>query len=101
VRHADGDGYQELIAQRRRQPPYHYWRVQVRARVSRSEAVYGIRDEGPGFDPAALPDPTAPDNLERVSGRGLLLIRSFMDEVSHNAPGNQITMVKRRPPMAA
>jgi anti-sigma regulatory factor (Ser/Thr protein kinase) len=63
---------------------------------SPAEAVYVIRDEGPGFDPSKLPDPTDPSNLERVSGRGLLLIRTFMDEVHHNAIGNEITMVKRR-----
>jgi len=42
-----------------------------------------------------LPDPADPENLQRTHGRGLLLIRSFMDEVKHNAVGNEITMVKR------
>ena len=44
---------------------------------------------------ASLPDPTDPTNLEKVSGRGLLLIRTFMDEVTHNKAGNEITMIKR------
>jgi anti-sigma regulatory factor (Ser/Thr protein kinase) len=48
-----------------------------------------------GFDPATLPDPTDSANLEKPSGRGLLLIHAFMDEVSFNATGNQIRMVKR------
>ena len=69
-------------------------RVHVYAKESRRQAVYVIRDEGPGFDPSALPDPTDPSNLEKASGRGLLLIRTFMDEVHHNEDGNQITMVK-------
>ena len=69
--------------------------MHVLARESHREAVYVIRDEGPGFDPTGLPDPTDPSNLERVSGRGLLLIRTFMDEVHHNKAGNEITMVKR------
>jgi anti-sigma regulatory factor (Ser/Thr protein kinase) len=43
-----------------------------------------------------LPDPTDPANLERISGRGLLLIRTFMDEVHHNAKGNEVVMIKRR-----
>jgi anti-sigma regulatory factor (Ser/Thr protein kinase) len=43
-----------------------------------------------------LPDPTNPANLERVYGRGLLLVRTFMEEVRHNATGNEITMIKRR-----
>jgi len=64
----------------------------VHARLSRSEAVYVIRDEGPGFDP----DPTDPAHLEMPSGRGLLLIRAFMDEVIHNPTGNQVTLIKRR-----
>ena len=42
-----------------------------------------------------LPDPTDPANIEKVSGRGLLLIRTFMDEVHHNKTGNEITMIKR------
>ncbi len=58
--------------------------------------MFVVRDEGQGFDPALLPDPTDPVNLERVSGRGLLLIQTFMDRVEHNARGNEITMVKFR-----
>ncbi len=67
----------------------------VAAEESRTGVTYAIRDEGPGFDPSTLPDPTDPANLERVSGRGLLLIHAFMDEVRHNPTGNEITMVKR------
>lgn len=56
-----------------------------------------IRDEGEGFDLSALPDPLAEENLLRQSGRGLLLIRSFMDEldVRRGAPnGTEVRMVK-------
>ncbi len=53
-----------------------------------------IRDEGPGFDHRKVSDPTQAENLDRVSGRGLLLIHSFMDEVSYNDRGNEITLVK-------
>ena len=88
--------YYELGEQRRHQPPFDRRRVYVSARLSRSEAIYTIRDEGPGFDPATLPDPTNPENIEKCSGRGLLLIRTFMDQVSHNATGNELTMIKRR-----
>jgi anti-sigma regulatory factor (Ser/Thr protein kinase) len=59
-------------------------------------AVFVIRDEGPGFDVATVPDPTDPENFTKPSGRGLLLIRTFMDEVKHNAAGNEITLVRRR-----
>ena len=54
-----------------------------------------MEDEGPGFNPATLPDPNDPANFERIGGRGLTLIRAFMDEVAHNEKGNQITLRKR------
>jgi CheY-like chemotaxis protein len=88
--------YYMQIEERKRQEPYRSRTVSVVAEESRSEAVYVVRDEGPGFDCSNLPDPTDPANLERVSGRGLLLIRTFMDEVSFNEKGNEITMIKRR-----
>lgn len=90
-----GKAYQDLADQRRETLPYRLRRVRVRARETRTEVTYVIADEGPGFDPSRLPDPTDPAQLERVHGRGLLLIRTFMDEVSHNEQGNEITMVKR------
>ncbi len=55
-----------------------------------------ITDEGPGFDPADVPDPTAPENLERPCGRGLLLIRNFMTEVTYQGKGNVVVMCKLR-----
>jgi anti-sigma regulatory factor (Ser/Thr protein kinase)/CheY-like chemotaxis protein len=89
--------YREEIDRRRRTPPYRDRRVQVRATFNPVEARFIITDQGPGFDPHSLPDPTDPANIELASGRGLLLIRTFMDEVKHNAVGNEITMVKRKP----
>lgn len=53
-----------------------------------------VRDVGPGFDYRRLPDPTAPENLLKGSGRGVFLIHQFMDDVRFNARGNEITMVK-------
>jgi len=95
LRERDEEGYFDLIERRRDQPPYRGRRVHVSAMESPQEAVYVIRDEGSGFDPAGLGDPTDPSNMLKVSGRGLLLIRTFMDEVYHNPSGNQITMIKR------
>ncbi|MBM3820624.1 MAG: ATP-binding protein [Acidimicrobiia bacterium] len=63
-----------------------------------------VRDEGPGFDPASIPDCLAPDNLLKSSGRGIFLIRSFMDEmVLQRAPegGMEVVMVKRVQPQQA
>ena len=60
-----------------------------------------VRDEGPGFDPATLPDCLAPENLLKSSGRGIFLIRSFMDEmVLQRAAqgGMEVVMVKRVQP---
>jgi anti-sigma regulatory factor (Ser/Thr protein kinase) len=98
LREGDGKAYYALIEERRTQKPYSLRRVTVIARESPAEASYVIRDDGPGFDPQSLPDPTDPSNLERVCGRGLLLIRTFMDDVYHNAVGNEITLIKRRDP---
>jgi serine/threonine-protein kinase RsbW len=58
-----------------------------------------IRDEGEGFDMSSLPDPLAPENLLRQSGRGLLLSRAFVDEFDlHSAPGGgtEVRLVKKR-----
>jgi CheY-like chemotaxis protein/anti-sigma regulatory factor (Ser/Thr protein kinase) len=99
----DGDGavYQQLINERLKSLPYSQRQLHVSILVTPCSGTFIVRDEGPGFDPKSLPDPTDPENLERVSGRGLLLMRTFMDEVSYNAHGNEVTMVKRAPASAA
>jgi anti-sigma regulatory factor (Ser/Thr protein kinase) len=96
LRQDDEKTYFRIAEFRRGQPPYRDRRLHVRARLSRRGAVYVIRDEGPGFDPSRLPDPTDPANLERAGGRGLFLIRAYMDEVAFNRAGNRITLIKRR-----
>jgi serine/threonine-protein kinase RsbW len=53
-----------------------------------------ITDEGTGFDPCDVPDPTAFENLERPCGRGLMLMRHYMSEVAFNDRGNCVTMSK-------
>jgi CheY-like chemotaxis protein/anti-sigma regulatory factor (Ser/Thr protein kinase) len=90
------DSFHRLAGERLQQSPYRDRHVELEASVSRARAVFVIRDEGPGFDPQSLPDPTDPANLERTSGRGLLLIQTFMDEVSYNDRGTELTMVKHR-----
>jgi serine/threonine-protein kinase RsbW len=62
-----------------------------------------VRDEGCGFDPSSLPDPLAPENILKASGRGIFLMRSFMDEMTiRRAPegGMEVLMVKRVGPEA-
>jgi CheY-like chemotaxis protein len=95
LRDGGGVGYYEQAERRRQQPPYSGRRLHLDASLNREAARFVVRDEGPGFDTASLPDPTDPANLEKPSGRGLLLIRTFMDEVHYNDRGNQITMIKR------
>ena len=61
-----------------------------------------IRDEGPGFNPESVPDPLAPENLLKGSGRGIFLIRSFMDEMVLKRAaegGMEMVMVKRAGPV--
>jgi len=55
-----------------------------------------VTDEGSGFDPDDVPDPTAPENLERPCGRGLLLMRHYMTEVAHHDRGRAVRMFKVR-----
>ena len=95
LRQVDERAYRLAGDERRGRPPYCNRRVHFEARVTPAEAAFRIRDEGPGFDPAALPDPADPANLERIGGRGLTLIRAFMDGVCHNAAGNEVVLVKR------
>jgi anti-sigma regulatory factor (Ser/Thr protein kinase) len=76
--------------------PYKDRRIHVNVRIDEEQGTFVVRDQGAGFDISSLPDPTDPDNLEKGSGRGVLLMRSFMDEVLYNAAGNQVVMIKRR-----
>ena len=54
-----------------------------------------VRDQGSGFDPASVPDPTRPENITRGCGRGLFLMRELLDEVSYNDRGNEVKLVLR------
>lgn len=85
----------ELAKARRKQAPYCDRRIRVHATISPSAVIYEIEDEGPGFDPSSLAESIDLDDIERFTGRGIFLIRSVMDEVSFNAKGNRIRMVKR------
>jgi serine/threonine-protein kinase RsbW len=71
-------------------------RVYVRYEITADRFDIRIEDEGPGFNPCDVPDPTAPENLERPCGRGLLLIRNFMNDVQYHGRGNIVTMYKLR-----
>jgi serine/threonine-protein kinase RsbW len=68
--------------------------------VNAEELTVRITDEGTGLDPSTLPDPLAPENILRGSGRGIFLIRAFMDEVHFRLlhPGTELTLIKHRSP---
>lgn len=90
------EAYYALVEQRLQTAPYNKRAIEVTVRVTAEEVTVRVRDHGPGFDPSSLPDPTDPVNLDKVSGRGLLLMRTFVDQLSFNDRGNEVTLVKRR-----
>ncbi len=94
MRDSDSDSYYDTIQRRRTEEPYTSRQVQVRTRFSRSSATMVIRDQGKGFDPSTLADPTDPANLAKSSGRGILLMKAYSDLVSWNETGNEVTLVK-------
>lgn len=71
-------------------------RVDVSVQVDDTVVRVCVEDQGDGFDPAVVPDPTDPGRIEAVDGRGLFLIRQLADEVYHNDQGNSICMIMRR-----
>jgi serine/threonine-protein kinase RsbW len=70
-------------------------RVVVRYSVTVERVLAEIEDQGPGFDPTCVPDPTAEENLERSCGRGLLLIRYYTTWARYNERGNCLTLCKQ------
>ncbi|MCA9053137.1 MAG: response regulator [Planctomycetaceae bacterium] len=95
LRETDHSAYYALARVRAETPPYCQRTIRIDIDVSPDGVSYTIEDQGPGFDPSKLPDPTDPANLERPCGRGLLLMRTFMDEVTYNDKGNLVRMRKQ------
>ncbi len=94
LREDDKSTYHEVARTRAKESPYRERRIFVDASFSPSGAEFKIRDEGPGFNPKDLPDPTDPANLHRATGRGLLLMHTFMDGVAFNESGNEVRLTK-------
>lgn len=101
LRQDDERHFYELGRKRQLLPPYCDRRIEVHSSVDRHGATFVISDEGPGFDTSTLIKPIDEEDLLRIGGRGMLLIRAFMDEVQHNESGNRITMTKRHMPGSA
>ena len=96
LRQQDEREFDELAELRRGVEPYRSRRIRVQMQLDRDAARFVIGDDGPGFDTSLFDRPVAPEDIGRIGGRGLLLIRTFMDQVTFNSTGNQISMVKFR-----
>lgn len=75
--------------------------VHVEATVAPDRVIIKVSDEGHGFDPGTVPDPTLPPNRLRTGGRGVFLIRKMMDRVEYNRAGNTVTMILYARPRTA
>ncbi|OHD64671.1 MAG: hypothetical protein A2176_10205 [Spirochaetes bacterium RBG_13_51_14] len=89
-------GYNDEIEKRKADSRYMDRHVTINYDLNRDYVEYLIEDEGPGFDYNTLPDPRDPENFFRNSGRGLLIIRIHMDEVTWNETGNILRLRKYR-----
>jgi CheY-like chemotaxis protein len=96
LREEDEDAYRRLKIERSQTPPYSERHVHLAVLLTQSQATFTIRDEGAGFDPVNLPDPNAPENLLLPYGRGVLLMKMFMDEIEFSEGGRCVTMCKKR-----
>lgn len=67
-------------------------KVIINAEVEPKRIIWTITDEGPGFDHNQLPDPTAPENLENESGRGVFIVKQLADQCIFNASGNEVEL---------
>jgi len=95
LRKGEDAAFQVVVRERSTQAPWALRRVFVSTHVTPDAFSCVIRDEGAGFDVSTLPDPTDTANMMIESGRGLMLIQMFMDEVQYNDKGNQVTMTCR------
>lgn len=96
LRWGDGSKYREKIAKHQKEEPYVSRTVSVKFQIDSNAITIQVNDQGPGYNPNAVVDPTDLENIDRPFGRGLLLIRAFMDDVVHNDKGNEVTLVKYR-----
>ena len=98
-RQNDEAEYFRIAEERRQSKPYSDRRVRMVSTLSDQEVRFVIDDDGLGFKVDQIRDPTDEINMERMGGRGLLLIRSFMDQVTHNSTGNSIALIKNVVPL--
>ncbi|TWT93903.1 response regulator [Stieleria varia] len=94
-------GEPSLIEWRSTESPFCDRRIRVKVQLTPEEGVFVVRDDGAGFDKSCIREMNDSATLDNDSGQGLVLIRTFMDEVRWNESGNEITMIKRRCPDGA
>jgi len=94
-REGDTPDYEREIEERLAIPEFAGRRVRLSGEFESHQIQFKVSDEGPGFDPRSVADPTDSDNLAKCSGRGLLMMKHFMDEVVYNARGNEVRLIKR------
>ena len=97
LRDEDLEAYYELAGERRFSEPWASRRIHITETLTPDAATFTIRDEGPGFDTSKLDAEPDENDLEKLSGRGLLMMKSFMDEVVYSDKGNEVTLIKRKP----
>ncbi len=94
------DATNEIVEERKQTSPYRDRRVYVQAVASTDEVQIVVRDQGNGFDTSNLPRSGNPELLDSKSGRGIVLMTSFVDTVVYNEKGNEVTLLKRRVALA-
>ena len=70
--------------------------ITISYEIDRQRVILRVRDQGPGFEPFRVPDPTSPDRLSLPTGRGIMLMRSYLDDLSYNDQGNEVQLIKER-----
>lgn len=96
LRQKDEAAFHEQVARRRAAPQYRDRQVRVFVNVTMAEAAYVIFDQGPGFDATRLSDEAQPCDLDKPGGRGMVLMRTFMDQVTYSKTGTMVSMLKKR-----
>jgi CheY-like chemotaxis protein len=92
---AGEDDLRSLVADRLKDTRYSSRRIYMQIKIDPKQAEFKIRDEGKGFDVKNLPSPGDLGSLDADTGRGIVLMRAFMDKVTFNRRGNEVTLVKR------
>jgi len=91
----DNGTYYDLVDERLKDPVYNSKLVTFSYKIDNEGISMEIEDEGEGFDVESLPDPTDPESLLKLHGRGILITRMYFDEVLYNDKGNKVKLTKR------